>query len=369
MPGQYILIGNRWTYFPAFFNERLTGHFTDPKGNNLSGPNFWSCTFTALLYGINFAFLGQHPARSTQAEIVALALESGDETLRNGSSTSQMQAALTKRYKHSKGQEKRGQEGIRAGLKNGEMLIGGLDSDDLSDHFRRFIGDSGALHRAAFVGYRKSGKIEQTRILDPMAVPSKTHFPTPEDRKKYAGEWFPLDDLFAAVWGFEQIWFQPGEYLEARKLVVVRRFNPALPVPIRKGATIVSFDPRFPPRKVIQRRFPEGSGTRAEAIVSFTSGGKTTEYFRVPDGGGVFGGLLLMRVDPGLDVTVPGGAPAPVAPATVTFAVPSPIVVANDLPLPDKGHPPDVLSTPLSSNIDDDPAAAKPPDEKAAEPA
>src|SRR6478672_3789926 len=52
MPGQYILIRDRWAYFPDFQNERLTGHFVDSDGHQLGGPPYWSCTFTALMYGI-----------------------------------------------------------------------------------------------------------------------------------------------------------------------------------------------------------------------------------------------------------------------------------------------------------------------------
>src|SRR6476646_6259575 len=99
-----------------------------------------------------------------------------------------MQVALKKRFGKTKDQEAAGPKTTKERLAGGEMLVAGLRSADLNDHFRRFIGDGGALHRVAFVGFRESANgVAQTRILDPMAIPSSKHF---KDPTKYAGEWF-----------------------------------------------------------------------------------------------------------------------------------------------------------------------------------
>jgi hypothetical protein len=370
MPGQYLLIGTRWTYFPPFFNERLRGGRTDGKGHSLDGN--WSCTFTALMYGINFAYLGNPPARASQDEIVALALDSGDDDLLHGGTTKLMQAALTKRFGKTKSQIASGPKTVKERLAGGEMLVAGIRTTDLSDHFRRFIGNSGALHRAAFVGFRESANgVAQTRILDPMAIPSSKHF---KDPTKYAGEWFPMDDYVKAAFSDEQLWFQPGEFLDPVPRTVVRSFPVPRKVTFHPGATIVGRDRRRPERKVIQMTLDEEKHATFDRIVAVSLKGVDVEYLRIV--GGPFDSLFVRRSNPGLTADIPAIAPAaPVAASPVAAPtpiedvdddpLPPPIVVPDDPLPPGREAPKDVRSTPIDSDLDDDPDEAAPPEEDA----
>jgi len=375
MPGQYLLIGTRWTYFPPFFNERLRGGHTDGKGHGLDGN--WSCTFTALMYGINFAYLGNPPARASQDEIVAIALDSGDDDLLHGGTTKLMQAALAKRFGKTKTQEAAGPKTVKQRLAGGEMLVAGIRTSDLSDHYRRFIGNSGALHRAAFVGFREAPNgVAQTRILDPMAIPSSKHF---KDPTKYAGEWFPMDDYVKAAFSDEQLWFQPGEFLDPVPRTVVRSFPAPRRVTFHAGGTIVGRDRRRPERKVIQMTLDQEEHATFDRIVSVNLKGVDVDFLRIV--GGPFDSLFVRLSNPGLTADIPAIAPAapvgagPVGAGPVGAAAPDlevddhplpPAIVVPDDPLPPgREAPKDVRSTPIDSDLDDDPDEEAPPDEDA----
>jgi hypothetical protein len=358
MPGQYLLIGTRWTYFPAFFNERLRGGHTDGKGHSLDGN--WSCTFTALMYGINFAYLGHPPARASQDEIVALALASGDDDLLHGATTKLMQAALAKRYGKTKATAAAGPKTVKQRLAGGEMLVAGVRSGDLSDHFRRFIGNGGALHRSAFVGFRVAGGIEQTRILDPMAIPSSKHF---KDPTKYAGEWFPMDDYVKAAFSDEQLWFQPGEFLDPVPRTVVRDFPGPRKVTFHAGAMIVGRDRRRPERKVIQMTLDKEDHATFDRIVSVNLKGVDVEFLRIV--GGPFDSLFVRRSNPGLTADIPAIAPAAPVEDVADDPLPPAIVVPDDPVPPGREAPKDVRSTPIDSDLEDDPDEEEPPEEDA----
>jgi hypothetical protein len=369
MPGRYIRIGTRWTYFPPFVNERLKGNHTDAKGHSLDGPPFWSCTFTALMYGINFAFLGHKPARASHDEIVALALASGDNDLRGGATTKLMQAALKARFGKTKDQAALGPKTVKQRLAGGEMLVAGVRSAGLNDHFRRFIGNSGALHRVAFVGFRVVDGVEQTRILDPMAIPSKSGFPDPT---AYAGEWFPMNQYVKAAFSDEQLWFQPGEFLDLAPRTVVRSFPAPRDVTMHAGARIVGRDRRRPERKVLDRTLVNEEHARFDRIVAATVNDALVEYLRIV--GGPFDSLFVRRSNPGLTADIPAIAPAAPVGASPVGApaanedvdddpLPPPIVVPDDPVPPGREAPKDVRSTPIESDLDDDPDGEAPPEE------
>jgi hypothetical protein len=361
MAGQYVLIRNRWTYFPHFVNEHLTGNLKDPKGKSLSGKPFWSCTFTALMYGVNFGYLGNKPAQASQQHIVQLAIDSGDDDLRGGGTTSLMQKALTVRYQKTVKQEAVGPKTIRERLGSGQMVVAGIRSVDLSDHFRRFVGNTGALHRAAFVGLRTVNGQAQTRILDPMAVPSPKNYPKPE---KWAGEWFPLTDYSKAAFSNQQLWFEPGGFLDRIPLKVHHRFDLPRTLTVRKGATIVGFDRRRPERKVLQIMFPAKTELGFDLHVSAKVEGVKREYLSIADG--PLKTLFVRRDDPGLDAEA---ALAGAVPAAADDVVELPDLVEifdpTDIETPGKEAPLDDRSTPLDAVPDDDPADVAPPEEDA----
>jgi len=365
MPGQYVLIRDRWSYFPDFQNERLTGHFVDSDGRQLGGPPYWSCTFTALMYGINFAFLGQKPTEISQREIVGLALDSGDDDLRGGGTTSLMQKALTKRYGKPKDQEKSGPKRIQERLAAGEMLVAGIRSTDLSDHFRRYIGNSGALHRAGFIGLRIVNGKAQTRMLDPMAVPSSMHYPNP---RSYAGEWFPMDDYFRAAFSDQQLWFQPGEFLDRVPLHVRSRFSPPRTLTVAAGTTLVGFDRRRPERKVLQTKLGQTTKMKFDIHLHATVGGVDRELLSIADG--PFDGLLVQRHQAGLtantDIAVPVEAEVILPDLPIVELPDDP----TDVVPPGREAPGDTRSGPVDLVLDDDPLEMDRPDEDAtAEPA
>ena len=363
--GQYIPLSGRWTYFPAFENERLVaGNLKTAADKKLAGPPFWSCTFTALMYGINFAFLGdEDKTESSHQEIVDLARASKDDDLRGGSTTSLMQKALKNRVKKTVKQEALRPNEIAKRLQQGQMLIAGIRAKDLTPHYRRFLGNAHALHRAAFVGFRMRNGKAQTRILDPMAIPSKKEFKG--HPRRYAGEWFPLADYVEAAFSDQQLWFEPGEFLAPTPGKVRKSFSPARHLTIRPKATINSYDADHPQRPVLQAVFgKDGSGTFFDALIRATVDGKQVDFLRIDRG--KFKGQLLRRDDPGITAdTADVVQPLPAPPLEVDE--PDPIVDAFDpdfLTPPGREAPPD-RSSALDDNQDDDPEDEPPPEEDA----
>ena len=366
--GQLIRIRDRWIYFPDFQNERLTGSFKDKQGNllkdesgkPLKGAPYWSCTFTALMYGINYAFLGRKPTEIAQREIIRLALASGDPKLRGGSTTTEMLRALKNVYGRDKEQETLGMRGVEKRLGEDQMVVAGLFSTKLTDHFRRFIGNSGALHRAAFVGIRVSGGITQTRMLDPMAVPSSRNYPNP---RAWAGEWFPLSDFEEACWPNQQVWFKPGEFLDRVPLHVVRRFASPRTVTFKSGVKIIGYDRRQPDRKVLERTFSGPTPTKAkfDIHVRATTDGVEREYLSIVDG--PFVTLLVRRAEPGITANVTVATPVPALDEIAEFPEPVDTVDPTDVPAPGRIAPDDALSSPIDNDLDDDPDDTEPPEE------
>jgi hypothetical protein len=361
MAGQYVLIRDRWTYFPPFQNERLTkSTLKGPDGASLAGKPFWSCTFTALMYGINYGYLGNPPAHASQEEIVALAIASGDTDLRGGGTTTLMRTALQVKYNQAKAPEASGPQRVAERLAAGEMLVAGLRSKDLSAHFRRFIGNGHSLHRAAFVGFRTIGGKPQTRILDPMAVPSKKRY---DPASTYAGEWFPLADYVQAAFSNEQLWFRAGEFLDRVPLHPITRFDPPGTLTVKAGTTLVGVDRRRPERKVLQVTFAAPAKLAFDIHLHATVGGQDQEYLSIA--GGPFDTLLVRRDTPGLTANIPAAPPTKgieVLPDLPIVEVPDD---PGDVAPPGTEAPPEGRSTPIDLDLDDDPLDVDRPEEDA----
>jgi hypothetical protein len=364
MAGRYILIeGKRWTYVPPFVNERLVGPLEGPNGEDqskLAGGRSWACTFTALLYGINFAFLGDTRfTRMTQQEIVDLAFASGDATLRDGSNTVQMLTALRARYGETKGSTALGMTDIMDRLRRGQMLVAGLRSADMSDHFRRWCGNTGALHRAAFVGFRLANGEPQTRILDPMAIPSKAHYPDP---RTYAGEWLPMTEYARFAWSNQQVWFEPGEFLGPIKPHLIRSFPLGRPIRFLAGAIVDAYDPIHPQRPVLRKRFAATSGAHFDRHVRATVGGVKREYVRIVDG--LFEDLLIPLDTERIEANVAPDVPAEDHLDLPAVELPDLDPALPEIPdLPGREAPGDGSTTPIDNDLDDDPLDEAQPDE------
>jgi hypothetical protein len=366
--GQLIRIKDHWIYFPDFQNERLTGTFKDQQGNllkdesgkPLKGAPYWSCTFTALMYGVNYAFLGRKPTEISQREIIRLALASGDAKLRGGSNTDEMLKALKKVYGKDKDQETLGMRDVERRLREDKMVVAGLFSTKLNDHFRRFIGNSGANHRAAFVGIRVAGGVTQTRILDPMAVPSSTNYPNP---RAWAGEWFPLSDFEKACWPNQQVWFKPGEFLDRVPLHVIRRFSAPRSVTFKNGVKILGYDRLQPDRKVLERTFSGSTPTRAKFDIHLraTTDGQEREYLSIVDG--PFAKLLIRRADPGITANTTVATAIPAVDEIAEFPEDIDTLDPTDVPAAGRAAPDDALTMPIDNEIDDDPDDEEPPEE------
>jgi hypothetical protein len=360
--GQYLPLSGRWIYIPAFENERLKKGNLKPADQSLAGPPFWSCTFTALMYGINFAFLGREgKTEVSHQEIVDLARASKDDNLRGGATTALMQAALKNHLNRTVEQEALRPNDIAKRLQAGKMVLAGIRAEDLTPHFRRFLGNPKALHRAAFVGFRMHGGHAQTRILDPMAIPSKKL----ANPRRYAGEWFPLHDYVQATFSNQQLWFEAGEFLKATPGKVKKAFAPARHLAIHPNATIDSYDADHPERPVLHATFGgDGSGTFFSELVTATVDDKQVDFLKIDRG--KFEGQLIRLDDKGITADVSDQAqplPAPPldndAPDEVVDAFNPDFVVP-----PGREAPPDRSSS-LDNDVDDDPDDEAPPEEDA----
>ena len=358
MAGKYIIIENkRWTYVPAFVNERLEAKNLKPADQSLAG-GAWSCTFAALMYGINFAFLGDtRKTRVSQQDIVDLARASGDPNLRSGGDTTQMLNALQKNYGEHKEPETVLMADTMTRLRDGRMVVAGLTAGKLSDHFVRFIRNRDALHRAAFVGFRLNNGAAETRIIDPMAVPARNHYPDP---RTYAGEWFPLTEFAKAVWMTQQVWFDAGEFLGPIMPHEIRAFDQPRRITFLAGAVVDAYDPIHPQRPMLRHRFGVESNARFNRLVGATVGGVQREYVVMVDG--FLKGKLIPLDTDRIEADVSAAAPPIVdAPIAAPEEPEPPLPLIPDLP--GREGPPDGRTTPLDNVLDDDPEEVGPPDE------
>jgi hypothetical protein len=283
VPGRYVTLDGRRTYFPPFANERF------------GQPPFWSCTFTSLLNGANVAFLGAKPHEPD--EIRGLANASLDAELLSGSRTSHMVTAMRRRYGKNIAVDNVGDAEARRRLAHGYVLVAGLTAPKLPDHYRRWCPGLQSGHRVALLGWQTREGTVGPRILDPMARVDST----------YVGEWIPWSAFTPAWWSAEQVWFFEGQYVPAPnpavpalKTGIVRVFAPPRHFEVAAGTIVRAYAAGKPGVVARRVRFDRHSGAMFDALVAMPvkPGGPIRDFLRVTNG--AFAGRFIRAHAPGI---------------------------------------------------------------------
>jgi len=358
MAGRWVWMSGHRIYLPPFANQRFTA------------PRFWACTFTSMINGAQVGFLGKidrdrrRAGQSIAHVVKALAHESPDPELLDGSSTADMVAAMAARYGRTVTATGVSPDLGRRRLIHGKVLVAGVTYGELPKKHRRWSPNFKDGHRVICVGWRDGANDPNdgdTRILDPL-VPRGLD---------YAGEWIPWSAVTAAYWSGEQVWVEPGGFLPRATVTVEREFSPARTFRIARGATIRAFMPQAA-GIAKERTFDAARTGRFDALVRIgqppdaESDRPKGQFLRVIEG--PFAGMFLRPGNPGLSAATDPAAGAPRA------ALPSGIlgpddddlagddVNVGDLPPAEAGEPrrtavPDSLSDddpdPPSGDLDD----------------
>jgi len=194
-PGRLVDFGGRRVYFPPFVHQP---------------PSL--CTMTSALMAANVARVGMLPA--TQAEVKALAADSGHGLPPDGYSTRDMMRALGKRYGLAVDNETVSLDGWRSRLSNGWVGVLAVRFPRMPEQFTRRAPSFTGGHRIVIAGYRP--KKDTTLVIDPLA-------PTGAE----AGQEVEIGTLYPAMedWVAWQVWLKEAEAV-LTTLVIRLRFDP-----------------------------------------------------------------------------------------------------------------------------------------------
>ncbi len=264
--GHREVIGGRSTYFPPFVDERFS---TKKDGG------FWACTFASLLNGANVGYLGAKTP--THAEVIRLAVASGDMVLRDGANTELMLTALRNLYGQSLKKEHTSDEEAKDRLSKGRALVAGIIPRNYAQAFRVGITDRTEGHRILLVGMDAART--HTRVIDPMVSMAA-------ETRKYSGRWIPWKVVRRAEMIGEEVWFTEGQFV-ANKVVPILTFKPSRRFGVKAGTRIDGYDGGQPTVIADSMVVSKDSGARFDALVDVVNsktGARIGPFLRVISG-------------------------------------------------------------------------------------